>query len=83
MNLPDGGWVVAPAVMAFGEEGDRVDVCLAQGMLPVFPIEPGADPWDGGRGMEIEMNLTEPQRFLCEHPYRLSCGGARVESLSR
>jgi hypothetical protein len=59
MPFPDLGIVIGPAVMAFGEEVDRVDLGrLEHGHEPVG-IELGPDTRDMLRGMKINVNLAE------------------------
>ena len=54
--------MVGPAVVALGEERDRVDVPGAEGVLETGLVEPRPDPFDVGRGVEVEMDLAEAER---------------------
>ena len=67
VGLTDRGRVVAPAMVAFGEKGDRVDVARLQGLLPFPAIEPGADPGDLWGGVKIEMDLAETEVLSFGH----------------
>ena len=50
---------VAPAVMAGGKGGDRIDTGIPERFLVVCLIERLTDTRDSRRSMEIEMNLTK------------------------
>lgn len=62
MHLADFGRVVAPAVVALGEERDRVYVCICERLSELFRVEISRDPLDVFRGVEIQVDLAGRQR---------------------
>ena len=56
--LADLGRVVRPAVMAFGEDGDRIDVGVCERPGEVAGVEAGADPGNAFGGMEVQVDLA-------------------------
>ena len=63
MHPPHFGRVVAPAVMAAREAGDRIDRGVAESLLPLPAVERFSDSFNEGGGVEIEMNLTKTHDF--------------------
>ena len=59
MPFPDLGIVIGPAVMAFGEEVDRIDLGGLEHRRKPVRIELGPDTCDVLRGMKIDVNLAE------------------------
>ena len=66
LEIPEGGvhfigfgFMVCPAVVAFGEHGDRIDVADAQGILELLFIKAGADAGNVLAGVEIKVDLTK------------------------
>ena len=59
MHLSDLGRMIAVAVMAFGEQRDRINVSDLERLLKAPLVELFADPGDQAAGVEIEVNLTE------------------------
>jgi hypothetical protein len=59
MHAPDGGRMVAPAMVAFGKECHRIHMPDCESRLELPGIELGADSRNGFMGMEIEMDLSE------------------------
>ena len=63
VNFADLGRMVTPAMMAFGEERDRIHPRFLQGVLPAGLVEFGPDGRDVRRGVKIEVDLAEGQRL--------------------
>ena len=59
VHPPDLRRMVGPAVVALGEERDRVDVPQAQRVLELILVELRPDAVDVGRRVEVEMDLAE------------------------
>ena len=58
------GRIVRPAVMALGEDGDRVDMRLLERRHEVVGIERRADAGDMLGGVEVEVDLAVAQRLV-------------------
>ena len=73
MRLADLGRVVRPAVVALGEDGDRVDVRPLQRRDEIVGIERRADRRDVLGGVEVEVDLAIAERLvgLGGHVYSL------------
>ena len=58
MLHPDLGRVIGDAVVALGEDGDRIDIGIGEGLGEGFGVEARADAGNALGGVEIEVDLT-------------------------
>jgi len=67
VHPPHGRGMVGPAMMALREDRDGIHVPALELSLELRFVEAGADTGNGGRGVEIQMNLTEAQGRMSRH----------------